>query len=151
MRDGQLDRVDQTRAALHASLARLVIRERADAAATAPYPAIPAVPGIGTLEIDGDEGPLSAGGPVPRLVLSALLARPGVAVPGDGLLDAAWLDEPPPSAERSLQSHLTRLGEALADLGPRATIERVWRSAEALCRTAAECAWRGVRLPRTDP
>jgi WD40 repeat protein/DNA-binding SARP family transcriptional activator len=69
---------------------------------------------IGPLEVDGPDGPVSVGGPVPRRILCALLVRPGAVVSVDGLLDAAWGDRPPPSAERSLISHITRLREALA-------------------------------------
>jgi DNA-binding SARP family transcriptional activator/energy-coupling factor transporter ATP-binding protein EcfA2 len=69
---------------------------------------------LGPMEVDGPDGPVSVGGPVPRRILSALLVRPGAVVPVDGLLDAAWGDDPPPSAERTLVSHITRLREALA-------------------------------------
>ena len=56
------------------------------------------------------------GGPVPRRILCALLVRPGSVVPVDSLLDAAWGDHPPPSAERTLTTHITRLRDALARL-----------------------------------
>ncbi len=69
---------------------------------------------LGPLEVLGDDGPVSVGGPVPRRVLCALVSRPGVVVPMDALVDAAWGDEPPASAERTLQSHLTRIRESLA-------------------------------------
>ena len=57
---------------------------------------------------------MPVGGPVPRRILCALLVRPGAVVPVDSLIDAAWGDDPPPSAERTLISHITRLREALA-------------------------------------
>jgi DNA-binding SARP family transcriptional activator len=81
---------------------------------------------IGPLEVDGPDGPVSVGGPVPRRILCALLVRPGAVVSVDGLLDAAWGDEPPPSAERTLISHITRLREALvrADGSVPALVER---------------------------
>jgi DNA-binding SARP family transcriptional activator/WD40 repeat protein len=47
-------------------------------------------------------------------MLSALLIRPGAVVPVDALVEAAWGDDPPPSAERTLISHIARLREALA-------------------------------------
>ena len=69
---------------------------------------------LGPLEVEGPDGPVPVGGPVPRRILCALLVRPGAVVPVDSLLDAAWGDDPPPSAERTLISHITRLREALA-------------------------------------
>src|SRR5689334_8853041 len=69
---------------------------------------------LGPLVLDGPDGPMSVGGPVPRRILCALLVRPGSVIPVDTLLDAAWGDDPPPSAERTLASHVTRLREALA-------------------------------------
>ena len=72
---------------------------------------------LGPLEVEGPDGPLPVGGPVPRRILCALLVRPGAVVPVDSLLDAAWGDDPPPSAERTLISHITRLREALARVG----------------------------------
>ena len=71
---------------------------------------------LGPLEVEGPDGPMPVGGPVPRRILCALLVRPGAVVPVDSLLDAAWGDDPPPSAERTLISHITRLREALARL-----------------------------------
>ena len=68
---------------------------------------------LGPLEVDGPDGSMSVGGPVPRRVLSALLVRPGAVVSVDGLIDAAWGDNPPASAERTLVSHITRLRDAL--------------------------------------
>src|SRR4051812_14308339 len=72
---------------------------------------------LGPLEVTGPDGPVPVGGPVPRRILCALLVRPGAVVPVDGLIDAAWGESAPPSAERTLVSHLTRLREALAGLG----------------------------------
>ncbi len=71
---------------------------------------------LGPLEVQGPDGPMPVGGPVPRRILCALLVRPGAVVPVDSLVDAAWGDDPPPSADRSLISHITRLREALARL-----------------------------------
>jgi DNA-binding SARP family transcriptional activator len=81
---------------------------------------------LGPLEVDGPDGPVSVGGPVPRRILCALLIRPGAVVPVDTLVDAAWGDEPPARAERTLISHITRLREALAraDASTPAGVER---------------------------
>ena len=59
-----------------------------------------------------------------RRLLTALLARPGAVVPVDGLLDAAWGDDPPASAERTLQSHLARLREVAVSVDPTARVDR---------------------------
>jgi DNA-binding SARP family transcriptional activator len=71
---------------------------------------------LGPLEVEGPDGLVPVGGPVPRRILCALLVRPGAVVPVDSLLAAAWGDDAPPSAERTLISHITRLREALARL-----------------------------------
>ena len=54
------------------------------------------------------------GGPVPRRILCALLVRPGGVIATDALVEAAWGDGAPPSAERTLVSHVARLRESLA-------------------------------------
>ncbi len=66
---------------------------------------------------------LTLGGAVQRRVLTALLAHSGQSVPVDRLVLAVWGDDAPPSAERSLQSHVTRLRDALGrdDVGTRLT------------------------------
>jgi DNA-binding SARP family transcriptional activator len=77
---------------------------------------------LGPLEVDGPDGPVSVGGPVPRRILCALLIRPSSVVTVDALIDAAWGDHPPASAERTLISHITRLREALVYADPSATV-----------------------------
>ncbi len=81
---------------------------------------------LGPLVVEGPDGPVSVGGPIPRRVLCALLVRPGAVVSVDALIDAAWGDNSPASAERTLISHLTRLREALvaADAAGPARLER---------------------------
>src|SRR4051812_41640955 len=67
------------------------------------------------------------GGRIPRRLLCALAARPGAVVSLDALVQAVWGDHAPPSAERTLTSHVARLREALASTGgpSSARIERV--------------------------
>ena len=72
---------------------------------------------LGPLEVEGPEGPVPIGGPVSRRILCALLVRPGAVVTVDSLVHAAWGEDPPPSAEQTLISHVTRLREALARVG----------------------------------
>src|SRR4051812_45837108 len=79
---------------------------------------------LGPLEVAGPDGPVSVGGRVPRRILCALLVRPGTTIPVDQLLQAAWGEHPPPSAERTLVSHLARLREALTGVaGPTVRLE----------------------------
>ena len=68
-------------------------------------------------------GPVGVSGvpltsPTQLLLLSVLAAAKPSAVPLERLVDAVW-DAPPPSAENSLHSHLTRLRRAL---GPGAIV-----------------------------
>ena len=79
---------------------------------------------LGPLDVIGSDGPVTVGGPVPRRILTALLAHAGSVVSVDSLIEAAWGDKPPASAERTLLSHLTRLREALAGFDAAARVER---------------------------
>ena len=79
---------------------------------------------LGPLEVVGPRGPVSAGGPVPRRILTALVASaPGV-VPVGALVEAAWGEQPPASAERTLASHVARLRDTVRDAGSTATLDR---------------------------
>lgn len=72
---------------------------------------------VQVLDRDGDT--IDIGGPAPRLVLVHLLFNPNRVVSTDALVDAVWGDDPPPTARRSLQSHVARLRAALGgDAGP---------------------------------
>jgi len=79
---------------------------------------------LGPLVVTGTDGPVNVGGPVPRRILTALLTRPGETLPADWLVLAAWGDEAPASAERTLQSHLTRLRDALQQVDGGVGLER---------------------------
>ena len=69
---------------------------------------------LGAVEaLDGAGQPLDVGGPKPQLVLAQLLLNPNRVVSTDALVDALWGDDPPPSARRSLQSHVAKLRAAL--------------------------------------
>ena len=69
---------------------------------------------LGPTEVTDDgRGPVAVGSAVQRRVLTALLVGGGRAVPVDRLVLAVWGDDAPPSAERSLQSHVTRLRDLL--------------------------------------
>jgi DNA-binding SARP family transcriptional activator/WD40 repeat protein len=81
---------------------------------------------LGPLEVDGPDGAVSVGGPIPRRILTALILHAGSACSGESLIAAAWGDSPPASAERTLVSHLTRLRDALARAGGPAAADAPW-------------------------
>ena len=56
-----------------------------------------------------------------RAILAVLLAVRGEAVSIDRLVDAVWGSDPPPSAQRSLRSHISRLRGELAVVDSAAT------------------------------
>src|SRR5687768_6600875 len=75
---------------------------------------------LGPVEVtDGDGHVIDVGGSKPRLVLVQLLLNPGRIVSTDALVDVLWGEDAPPTARRSLQSHVARLRAALGgDDGP---------------------------------
>ena len=77
------------------------------------YPAIVAFGVLGPLTAVVDGRPLSIGGPIPRRLLAALLARAPHAVPVDVLVDDVWGDAAPTTAVRTLHSHVNRLRTVL--------------------------------------
>src|SRR5687768_13047344 len=69
--------------------------------------------------LDGDGIAIDVGGSKPRLVLVQLLLSANRVVSTDALIDGLWGADTPPSARRSLQSHVARLRAALGgDDGP---------------------------------
>jgi DNA-binding SARP family transcriptional activator len=67
---------------------------------------------LGPLEVlDGDRA-LPLGGRKQRGVLALLLLRVGEVVPRDVLIEELWQGRPPPAAERTLSSYLSRLRRA---------------------------------------
>jgi DNA-binding SARP family transcriptional activator len=68
---------------------------------------------LGPLEVEADDGPVVLGGPKERLLLALLLARPNQVVPVEMLVRGLWGEQPPPTAVKTLQSHVKRLRRAL--------------------------------------
>ncbi|GAB7051172.1 BTAD domain-containing putative transcriptional regulator [Catenuloplanes indicus] len=69
---------------------------------------------LGPTEVlDGDR-PVHLGGPLPRRLLTALIAAEGAAVPDDRLSEAVWPGRPPGRAA-TLQVYVSRLRRALGD------------------------------------
>ena len=75
---------------------------------------------LGPLQVvDADGRLVDIGGSKPRLVLVQLLLNPNRIVSTDALVDALWGEDAPPTARRSLQSHVAKLRAALGgDEGP---------------------------------
>ena len=69
---------------------------------------------LGPLEaLGGDGSPIGVGGQKERTALGLLALSANRAVSEDRLIDALWAEEPPRTAARTLQSHLSRLRQAI--------------------------------------
>src|SRR5215204_4184224 len=68
---------------------------------------------LGPLEVEAADGPVVLGGPKERLLLALLLTRPNQVVSVDALVRGLWGEQPPPTAAKTLQSHVKRLRQAL--------------------------------------
>ena len=64
---------------------------------------------LGPLEVYADGADVTPTSPNQRTVLAVLAAHPGSHVRADTLIDALWGPDPPPSAERTLRSYVSRL------------------------------------------
>ena len=74
---------------------------------------------LGPVQVHDHGVAIDVGGSKPRLVLVQLLLNPNRVVSTDTLVDALWGEDPPPTARRSLQSHVAKLRAALGgDNGP---------------------------------
>jgi DNA-binding SARP family transcriptional activator len=61
---------------------------------------------LGSLEVDVDGQALELGGEVDRRIVGALLLHPNQLVRLDRLTEAAWDDQPPPTARRQVQNRV---------------------------------------------
>lgn len=68
---------------------------------------------LAVVDDDGDE--VAIGSPKQRVLLASMLAAPGRTVSTDRLVDAIWDHDPPPSAESSLRTHVSRLRTVVGD------------------------------------
>jgi DNA-binding SARP family transcriptional activator len=71
---------------------------------------------LGPVELIGGSGAIAIG-PKERAVLAALALRAGETVSEESLAEALWAGAPPPSAIKTLRSHVSRLRRLLADAG----------------------------------
>ena len=72
---------------------------------------------LGSMQVEFDGRPLHVGGRQRRRLLALLAIRAGRVVPVESLVDAMWGDDPPPSAAKTVQSHVVRLRQSLNDAG----------------------------------
>ena len=70
---------------------------------------------LGPVEVAAEGRRLTLGSARQRLLLAVLLTARGEIVAADRLIDATWGARPPPSARKSLHSHLSRLRRALSE------------------------------------
>jgi DNA-binding SARP family transcriptional activator len=68
---------------------------------------------LGPLEVSKEDRPVDLGGPTQRALLAVLLLHAGEVVSVDRLIDQQWGDEPPATAVKTLQAHVSRLRRAL--------------------------------------
>src|SRR3954471_23735644 len=77
---------------------------------------------LGPLRVtNGDEREIALGGAKPAAVLAMLLLRPNEVVSADRLIEDLWEGDPPPTAPKTLQVHISRLRRAFGEDGPIAT------------------------------
>src|SRR5215213_2572258 len=68
---------------------------------------------LGPLEVIAESGQVPLGGQKQRVLLAVLLTRPGRVVSVDALVQGLWADDPPRSADKTLQSYVVHLRRAL--------------------------------------
>jgi DNA-binding SARP family transcriptional activator len=68
---------------------------------------------LGPIEVSDETGPLLLGGLKQRAVLAMLLLEPGRIVSVDRLIDALWGEQPPRTANTSLQNFISQLRKTL--------------------------------------
>jgi DNA-binding SARP family transcriptional activator/ABC-type branched-subunit amino acid transport system substrate-binding protein len=70
---------------------------------------------LGPLEVVASGRPLDIRGQKQRALLTILVIHANEVVSRDTLADELWGDEPPPSASKTLQAHISRLRDALEE------------------------------------
>jgi DNA-binding SARP family transcriptional activator len=68
---------------------------------------------LGPVEVIEGGRPLQLGSRKQRALLALLLLRAGEVVPRDRLIEELWHGEPPPAADATLRSYLSRLRSVL--------------------------------------
>ncbi len=70
---------------------------------------------LGPLSVRIGGRPVDVGGPKPTLLLALLVARAGAVVSWHALIDGLWGDDPPPTARKAVQVHVSNLRRTLGD------------------------------------
>ena len=73
---------------------------------------------LGPLAVTAAGRPIHLAGRHRRRLLAFLASRPGQSVSTDAIIAALWADDPPPSAHKTLQSHVVRLRQSFGALDP---------------------------------
>jgi DNA-binding SARP family transcriptional activator/streptogramin lyase len=79
---------------------------------------------LGPLRVLDAHGEVWIGAPKERALLAALLLHGGSVVSRDRLVDALWGEEPPPTAAKALNNHVSQLRRAIAEAGPDLIVTR---------------------------
>jgi DNA-binding SARP family transcriptional activator/WD40 repeat protein len=82
---------------------------------------------LGPISVDGPDGPLDPGGGKPRLLLSLVVAAAGSVVSTERLIDGLWGDDPPATARKTVQVHLSNLRRSLGARFPLETTRTGYR------------------------
>src|ERR1700742_4152380 len=70
---------------------------------------------LGPLQVRQDGTPVAIPGAKPRALLTMLGLYNGSVVPADALIKLLWGDDPPRTAAKALQTHISALRRALGD------------------------------------
>src|ERR1700733_1231559 len=70
---------------------------------------------LGPLQVRQDDGPVTIPGAKPRAILTMLGLHCGSVVPADTLVELLWGEDPPRTAAKALQTHISSLRRALGD------------------------------------
>jgi DNA-binding SARP family transcriptional activator len=65
--------------------------------------------------VNGDDREIALGGPKPSAILALLILNANEVVSADRLIEELWDGQPPPTAAKSLQVHISRLRRALGE------------------------------------
>src|SRR3954469_10926210 len=84
---------------------------------------------LGPISVVGPHGAVDAGGNKPRLLLALLVANAGSVVSTERLIDGLWGDEPPPTARKTVQVHVSNLRRSLGATFPLHTTRAGYRLA----------------------
>ncbi|OLR91399.1 hypothetical protein BJP25_00715 [Actinokineospora bangkokensis] len=80
---------------------------------------------LGPVEVRGDDGPVSTGGPKPRALLAALAVQPRQVVSVSRLVDLIWDEAPPQSATALVHTYVSAVRRGFAAAGePGALVTR---------------------------